>query len=818
MKPARLSVLAALAPVFTPARVAIKGQSIVHGITYRTSMTSRAAILFLTLLSLAPTASSAQDASTSPAKRQLDFALGLYQRGDYKEALAEFEVYLNNPEWKDRRDLALFFSGEASLKAGDSRAALNHYEILARDFPDSRYRTLSLYRSAGIYIEAREGEKAVQVLKPIAEKELSKDLETGVWYSLGAAYSLVGDSTQSISWWRRVYEKAPESPEGLRALIGMGFESARSGNCEQAVERVQTWLKSKEAAASPTYPEALKRLAECEERLGAKESALKRWVTLLEIEAASSYWEEAIAGGLRIAFDLSDWKTFEQLAKRAGSQLKSPRSRFEWQVLEGARAYREKKWQEAFDRYGQALKEAESLPQEQLEVNKRSLDPIQIRSAWCAFALENWTAVEEVLASPTEAPHPNDEVLYLRGEASRNQGKWKDAQTLLAQVSEESNFKAEARTGEADAAYQGGDWKEAARLYEVLAPTAKDSEEAAVYYLRASEARRRLEEWAAAGILAAAAVSQTKIPAVRENALYLEGWSRIRAEEYQEAIRAFRDWTSEFQDSERTPEALALLGQAYRRIGDPTSECEVLERLVTQFPKNPWSADGLLNLAAAYSARSDRAGVLNSLVRYQSRYPDKPLHTDYAIWLAEELVESESGEAALGTVQNLLSRELKPAETEKCKFLMAAALELTQEWGKALEAYQTFLAEYPESRRRLEGLLGAAACAKEVGNGDVATMRVEEGLELLAKGGGYEPEIETRLFVLAGDLAFEKEDFQTAYRYYARPGILYRHPKWTPLALEKSALCKDRLGEADKARELREEIAKEYPDYRMETR
>jgi TolA-binding protein len=75
--------------------------------------------------------------------------------------------------------------------------------------------------------------------------------------------------------------------------------------------------------------------------------------------------------------------------------------------------------------------------------------------------------------------------------------------------------------------------------------------------------------------------------------------------------------------------------------------------------------------------------------------------------------------------------------------------------------------------------------------------------------------METRLFLLAGDLAFEREDFQAAYRYYARPGILYRHPEWTPLALEKSALCKDRLGETDKARELREEIARDFPDYRM---
>ena len=210
--------------------------------------------------------------------------------------------------------------------------------------------------------------------------------------------------------------------------------------------------------------------------------------------------------------------------------------------------------------------------------------------------------------------------------------------------------------------------------------------------------------------------------------------------------------------------------------------------------------------------------VLKSLVRYQSRYPATPLHTDYAIWLAEELVESGSGEAALGTLQDLLSRELKPEDKEKCRFLLASAHELSGQCEKGLEAYETFLADYPESGRRLDSLLGAAACAKKIGNADKASQQVEEGLDLLAKGGAYEPEVETRLFLLAGDLAFEKNDFQTAYRYYARPGILYRHPQWTPLALEKSALCKERLGEMDKARELREEIAKEFPGYRMETR
>lgn len=47
----------------------------------------------------------AQPAADTPAKRQLDFALGLFQRGEYLAAAEEFDLYLSKPEWTEKRDL-----------------------------------------------------------------------------------------------------------------------------------------------------------------------------------------------------------------------------------------------------------------------------------------------------------------------------------------------------------------------------------------------------------------------------------------------------------------------------------------------------------------------------------------------------------------------------------------------------------------------------------------------------------------------------------------------------------------------------------------
>ena len=310
--------------------------------------------------------------------------------------------------------------------------------------------------------------------------------------------------------------------------------------------------------------------------------------------------------------------------------------------------------------------------------------------------------------------------------------------------------------------------------------------------------------------------SKTASPAIRERALYLEGWCRIRGEDFPGTVKALTAFTEEFPESDRVPESLYMLGQASGRVGDPTRECEVLERLVNEFPENKWRSDGLLRLAAAYSARGKREGIRSALLRFQEGYPDLPLHENYALWLAEELVDTESYEAALKPLDSFLSRELRTEDLEKSLYLAGVCQLNLRNWEKATGFFKRVLEEFPDGRHILGCHLGLGRSAKEQGKTDAAWEQVNAAMERMTEKPSFEPAVEAQVYLLAGDLSFDKGDYEAAYRSYARPSLLYRHPKWTPLALQKSAQAKEKMGDTEKAQALRDELAASYPDFQVD--
>jgi TolA-binding protein len=77
-----------------------------------------------------------------------------------------------------------------------------------------------------------------------------------------------------------------------------------------------------------------------------------------------------------------------------------------------------------------------------------------------------------------------------------------------------------------------------------------------------------------------------------------------------------------------------------------------------------------------------------------------------------------------------------------------------------------------------------------------------------------EPSLEAQFYLLKGDLEYGVGSYAEAYLAYARTSILYLHPEYTPRALARSALCKEKMGDVAAAQALREQLQREYPDYR----
>jgi TolA-binding protein len=774
-------------------------------------------LLLFCLLSLAGNEWGGQPVSAqeepSPGKRQVDFALGLFQRGDFQAALTEFEVYLKNPEWTAERPVSLFFAAECHRRLNQPSKAANYYDLLLEFAPNSPYSPVARYRLAEIQIDSRKGQEALETLAPFETMEVPKELREGVLYSFALASSLAGQSEKALEYWGKVREEFPESESARRSLFGMGIETFRMERWEESAALLRDWIALPGAAENPAHPEALQRLAEAEIHLGSPEQALGSFISLSNSGAPPAVKQNALTEAARLASEQGKEEVFADLATRASAELTEPEPRMKWHLLAGNREYLKGNWAAAREHYQSAR---EWVAQTPAGTAQDLPNQIALRLAWCDVALKEWDKVLEHLAPVSEQTKTLDEYCYLMGEAYRQKNEWQTSFDWFAKISPEFKEWDLVKKGKADAAFRAGFWEEAELLYSLLSQEETEPEQRVFYLLRAAEANRKLENWTASAVLCASAAVITASGDLRERALYLSGWSHLQAQETREAVRQLRQLVSDFPRSPQMPNALYMLGQAHNRIGDRQAEVVALERLVTEYPDSSWTSDALLRLAGAYSFLDDREGILSSLRRFQSRFPDKPLNEDYSLWLADELVSAASFEEARITLDRLLARELKPEMEEEALLLSGQTWEGLEQWQQALETFERGLEKFPQGSDLLRYRLGAGRAAYYLGELATSWEHTRTALDWVSQNSAPDPAVEAQLYLLAGDLAFEEGDFDLAYRNYARPSILLNHPVWTPLALHKSALAKDRLGEFEAAKSLREELAADYPDFNPE--
>ena len=106
---------------------------------------------------------------------------------------------------------------------------------------------------------------------------------------------------------------------------------------------------------------------------------------------------------------------------------------------------------------------------------------------------------------------------------------------------------------------------------------------------------------------------------------------------------------------------------------------------------------------------------------------------------------------------------------------------------------------------------------------DAANAVAEEGLEFVKSG-----KPQALLLILQGDIAMARgnqlqqdgdtagaeAEWKAAAGKYAVPSQFMDDPEVTPESLEKSAVAFEKMGNPQKAKELRDQVKKRYPDYK----
>jgi tol-pal system protein YbgF len=117
-----------------------------------------------------PGSSATASPGSAETKRLYQAALGDYQRGKFDLAAQGFRTYMEQAPHGDVADTAQYYLGESLYSAKDYQGAIDEFERLVREFPQSPQVPSALLKTGYAYYEIKDSAQGRRVLRTLVEK------------------------------------------------------------------------------------------------------------------------------------------------------------------------------------------------------------------------------------------------------------------------------------------------------------------------------------------------------------------------------------------------------------------------------------------------------------------------------------------------------------------------------------------------------------------------------------------------------------------------------------------------------------------------
>lgn len=224
---------------------------------------------YKTLLEVAP------DHALSPyARYQLAYVYT--KSNDHENAAIAFSEVAGDPNAPgDLRMESRFRAAEIYDKLGWFDAAVQAYERLEQEFPDTDYARRAAYGHAWALYHAGQYEQALAAAAEFLKENADAPRAAGVLYLRGNSLQQQKNYAEAAAAFQAIREKFPDSPFAKRALYKAAWVQHLAGNNGAAKQLAEQYLA---AAPAGEYPgDALFLIASIEAAAGEHEAALARY-------------------------------------------------------------------------------------------------------------------------------------------------------------------------------------------------------------------------------------------------------------------------------------------------------------------------------------------------------------------------------------------------------------------------------------------------------------------------------------------------------------------------------------------------------------
>jgi TolA-binding protein len=567
---------------------------------------------------------------------------GLNHPDDALKVLGEL-ARTGKREWVDRARLQI---GSIHLAADRLDQAIDAFETLDRESPNSLLRPEADLRRADALIRLKKPEEAIPLLKAIAE-----------------------DPTQSLG------------PQASLTLATIELERDRS---QAAIDGLEAAIKR--FPNSPLMPSLVFRLAESLVRLDRPGDARAKFVQVAEQWPSDPWAEPALIRALKLAIAAGDFDAVRNLA--AAFEKRFPRSSSIPEIrLIAAKALRgNKRPHEAIPILERLLGEAAPGAEPKPGVEPKIPADLARQARYELALAYRDTGLREksdaTLSSLTKLPESKSENT---AQALSNDSVTADAQFLVGQADVEA-----------------GRFKEAIGLLESYLKSRPNGEVADAAMAHLATARIGLGEFeAATSTLDRLAKEHPTSPNLNPTRLRLAE-AELAASRYDNAVNEFRRLSADFESTHRV-RVQSGLGQALWHLKRPSEAAVAFGVALDAAPDAPAAPDLAMAKARALDAAGQVGPALEAYANVANRYEPSPQAVPAIVARARLLTRADKPDEASAAYESLFKDQ---ARVDRAVATGSTIDALLSEWGwslvdagKTWEADRVFgriLKEFPD--------------------------------------------------------------------------------------------------------------------------
>jgi len=744
----------------------------------------------------------------SPAARQLDYANALFGRKLYDLAVPEYEKYLGQYPDASGRASAFFYLGECYRVLGRGPAARSSFQSILDDYGESEFAGPAAYGVAEILFTQKDYDGALPLFHRAAAKTKEAELAVSARYFEARCLENLDRKDEAEDAYGEVIAAKGSSVYRDDSRLAVGSFLLARGKKSDA-------FKQYEALSNETKKDALKAEATVRAGMLAVELAqgdkpdtamTQKAATLLRkartLPEAGKWRAIAEVGLLRLQYQSGEYAQLIAAYKRDQDQIPSE-VRPEMMLLVGNS-----------QRQLGNTKEAEAIYQE-IIAKYPSRDEAKDARYQRLINLYN-----------SNAPSLQEEVNeFLRVNST---GERADQARLL----------------EAEALYKGGNFVEAASLYNELRASqlspklrAESAYKLAWCYVQLKDTARLIEAFSyfvqafpdspqapAALTQRALAYQESKnydaalgdlttllgqYPKAREREAALQQKALIlgQQENPKGMADAFRQLLKEFPKSTIAAQAHYYIGKAAFDVKDYKSSIAELNAART-LDKEQYYNLATVRIVSSYFYLKDRNALTKEVDNFMAANTGAKVPAEILEWLGIEFYNEKNYQAAAKYLTALSQSDNLGAVKADFWFYLGDSQSKLKNFPDAEHAFEKYLQVATDPAGKAKVLLALGATKISNHQPDEAQKIAQQIMSLQPEG-----RVNAEARLLVGDVELERQRFDEASKAYMGVALLYDDPAITPRALQKAALAYEKAGHKEEADRVIRQLHEKYPDY-----